>query len=70
MQEAGALLICETTVSKLLMDGERVIGVQTDREGGAVYADVVILADGVNSMLAKQGRLPPRAAAQATWRWR
>ncbi len=52
VQEAGALLICETTVSELLMDGERVIGVRTDREGGEVYADIVILADGVNSLLA------------------
>jgi len=52
VQEAGALLICETTVSELLMDGERVIGVRTDREGGEIYADIVILADGVNSLLA------------------
>jgi electron transfer flavoprotein-quinone oxidoreductase len=52
VQEAGALLICETTVSELLMDGSRVIGVQTDREGGAIYADIVVLADGVNSLLA------------------
>ena len=54
VQDAGALLICETTVKDLIMDGDRVIGVQTDREGGAVYADVVILADGVNSLLAKK----------------
>jgi electron transfer flavoprotein-quinone oxidoreductase len=52
VQEAGALLICETTVSELLMDGTRVIGVRTDREGGEIYADIVILADGVNSLLA------------------
>lgn len=51
-QEAGALLICETTVTELLMDGKRVIGVRTDREGGEIYADIVILADGVNSLLA------------------
>jgi electron transfer flavoprotein-quinone oxidoreductase len=54
VQEAGALVICETTVTSLIMDGERVIGVQTDREGGSIYADVVILADGVNSLLAKR----------------
>ncbi len=54
VQEAGALLICETTVSDLLMDRNRVIGVRTDREGGDIYADVVILADGVNSLLAKK----------------
>ena len=54
VQEAGALVICETTVQELILDGERVIGVRTDREGGSVYADVVILADGVNSLLAKK----------------
>jgi len=59
VQEAGALLICETTVSDLIMDGSRVIGVQTDRQGGAVYADVVILADGVNSILARKAGFRP-----------
>ena len=54
VQDAGALVICETTVSGLHMDGKRVVGVQSDRAGGSVYADVVILADGVNSLLAKK----------------
>jgi electron transfer flavoprotein-quinone oxidoreductase len=59
VQEAGALLICETTVSDLLMDRERVIGVKTDRQGGSIYADVVILADGVNSVLARKAGFRP-----------
>jgi len=54
VREAGALLICETTVEELLMDGQRCIGVRCDRKGGEVYADVVILADGVNSTLARK----------------
>ncbi len=54
VREAGALLICETTVEELLMDGNRCIGVRCDRAGGEVYADVVILADGVNSTLARK----------------
>ncbi|NTV10681.1 MAG: FAD-dependent oxidoreductase [Zoogloea sp.] len=54
VKEAGALVICETTVEKLLIDGDRVVGVRVDREGGDVYADVVILADGVNSTLARK----------------
>ncbi len=69
VQDAGALLICETTVSNLIMDGNRVIGVQADREGGAVYADIVILADGVNSLLAKKAgfhaELDPKDVALA-----
>ncbi|TAK85269.1 MAG: FAD-binding protein [Aquabacterium sp.] len=54
VREAGALLICETTVNHLIMDGNQVVGVQCDREQGDVYADVVILADGVNSTLARK----------------
>lgn len=54
VREAGALLICETTVNHLILDGDQVVGVQCDREAGDVYADVVILADGVNSTLARK----------------
>ncbi|HET7868658.1 MAG TPA: FAD-dependent monooxygenase [Burkholderiaceae bacterium] len=57
VREAGALLICETTVEELLMDGSRCIGVRCDRKGGEVHADVVILADGVNSTLARKAGL-------------
>jgi electron transfer flavoprotein-quinone oxidoreductase len=59
VQEAGALLICETTVSDLIMDGDRVVGVQTDRLGGSVFADIVVLADGVNSVLARKAGFRP-----------
>lgn len=69
VQEAGALVICETTVTGLHMDGARVVGINTDRAGGSVYADVVILADGVNSLLAKKAgfhpELQPRDVALA-----
>ena len=69
VREAGALLICETTVEELLMDGQRVIGVRCDRAGGEVLADVVILADGVNSTLARKagfhGELEPGNVALA-----
>ncbi|MBB5469641.1 electron transfer flavoprotein-quinone oxidoreductase [Paraburkholderia sp. CI2] len=54
VREAGALLLCETTVKELIMDGDVVVGVQCDREHGDVYADVVVLADGVNSTLARK----------------
>ncbi|WP_290872548.1 FAD-dependent monooxygenase [Aquabacterium sp.] len=54
VREAGALLICETTVQDLIMDGDKVVGVRCDREAGEVFADVVILADGVNSTLARK----------------
>ncbi len=51
--EAGALPIYETVATEMLYDGEQVIGVKTDREDGELYADVVVIADGVNSLLGK-----------------
>lgn len=60
VQDAGALLICETTVLELLKEGNRVVGVRTDRANGEVRADIVVLADGVNSLIAtKSGLRPP-----------
>jgi electron transfer flavoprotein-quinone oxidoreductase len=53
--EAGAELICSTTVTSLLHDDAgRVCGVETDRPDGRLTASVVIACDGVNSFLAKQ----------------
>jgi electron transfer flavoprotein-quinone oxidoreductase len=52
--EAGALLINETVVTECLVENGKVVGVRTDRPNGEVYADVVVLADGVNSLLSKQ----------------
>jgi len=58
--EAGAELICSTTVTGLLHDSTgpdkrgRVSGVVTDRPDGELTASVVIACDGVNSFLAKQ----------------
>jgi len=58
--EAGAELICSTTVTGLLHDSVepgkrgRVCGVVTDRPDGELTASVVIACDGVNSFLAKQ----------------
>lgn len=58
-REVGALTICETTVTDLLLDGKKVVGVMTDRKGGEIYADAVILADGVNSRLATKAGFHP-----------
>ncbi len=53
-EEAGALLIPDTVVEDLLWENNRVVGVKTRREHGEIYADVVIAADGVNSILAEK----------------
>lgn len=52
--EEGVLLINETVVEECIVDNGKVIGVRTDRPDGEIFADVVVLADGVNSLLAKQ----------------
>lgn len=52
-RDAGALIIPETAVESAITEGEKVVGVQTGRPDGQLYADVVIAADGVNSLLAQ-----------------
>jgi electron transfer flavoprotein-quinone oxidoreductase len=52
--QAGALLINETVVLECIVENGKVVGVRTDRPDGDIYADVVVLADGVNSLLGKQ----------------
>jgi len=56
-QEAGAMLITDTVVDDLLWDGNKVVGVKARGEEGEVYADVVIVADGVNSLLTQKAGL-------------
>lgn len=58
VREAGALVICETTVTELVKNSDgAVIGVRTDRTGGPVLADVVVLAEGVSGLLGTRGGL-------------
>lgn len=51
-EEAGALIITRTQALKTIRNGRKVIGVETDR--GEVYGNIVIAADGANSLLAKE----------------
>lgn len=59
VEEAGAFLINETTVIGLMMENGKVVGVRTDRPDGDMRCDVVIAADGINSLLAKEAGLHP-----------
>ncbi|MBN1176247.1 MAG: FAD-dependent oxidoreductase [Dehalococcoidales bacterium] len=56
-QEAGAFLVPGTVVDDLIRDGDKVAGVVARRDEGEVLADVVIAADGANSLLAKKAGL-------------
>lgn len=51
-QKEGVILATETLVKELIVRENKVIGVKTELE--EYFADIVILADGVNSLLAKQ----------------
>lgn len=52
--EAGALIINETVAVECIVKEGKVVGVRTTRPDGDLYANVVILADGVNSLLARR----------------
>lgn len=56
-RKAGALLIPETVVDDLLWADGKVVGIKARRDEGEVYADVVIAADGANSLLAEKAGL-------------
>ena len=51
-RKAGAYIVEETVVRELIKEDNKIIGIKTELE--EYYADIVILADGVNSLLAKQ----------------
>ncbi len=59
-EAAGALLITGTTVEDVIKDGGRIVGVRAGREGGDVFADVVVVCDGVNSFLVQRAGLQQR----------
>lgn len=67
--QAGVVLIAKTTVTEVLRDAKgRVIGVNTDRPDGEVYAPIVVIAEGVNNLLTQKlglahEDLPPRYIA-------
>ncbi|MCS7172984.1 MAG: FAD-dependent oxidoreductase [Armatimonadetes bacterium] len=56
-EEAGAILVPQTVAEDVIWQDDRIVGVRTGREEGDLYADVVVIADGVNSFLAQRARL-------------
>lgn len=51
-RKTGVILVEETVVRELIKEKNKVVGVKTELE--EYYANIVVLADGVNSLLAKQ----------------
>lgn len=56
-EEAGAEVYPEFTVTDLLWENGQVIGVTTGEPDGELQANIVILADGANSLLAQRAGL-------------
>lgn len=54
-QKAGAYFAPNTVVRELIIKDNKIVGIKTDLE--EYYANIVIIADGVNSLLAKQLKL-------------
>ncbi len=62
--DSGARLLTSTVATGLVRDGAgRVVGIRTDRDGAELRAGMVVACDGVNSFLAKEAGLLPRAEA-------
>lgn len=57
-EEAGADCVYGITVEDLIWDKQRVAGVRAG--GDEITADIVMLADGVNSLLAQKAHLAPK----------
>lgn len=51
-QKEGVVLVTETLVKDVIVKENKIVGVRTELE--EYFSDIVILADGVNSLLAKQ----------------
>ena len=51
-KKAGVILVEETVVKDLIVENGQVVGVKTEVED--YYSNIVVLADGVNSLLAKK----------------
>ena len=54
-EEVGVMMVPGIRVDEVLVEDGKVVGI--DAGGEAMYADIVVLADGVNSLLAQQLRL-------------
>lgn len=54
-EDTGAVIINRTTAEDVIKENGKIVGVKTER--GDAYADVVVAADGVNTMLARQAGL-------------
>jgi len=53
-EEIGAMVLSKVIVDELIWKGSRCIGVKSRLDDGDLYADVIVLAEGANSVLAEK----------------
>ncbi|MFO7583307.1 MAG: FAD-dependent oxidoreductase [Anaerolineales bacterium] len=53
-KKEGVFLITKTVVEDFIREGEKVVGVVTDRPDGEIHAPVVIVCEGVNNLLTQK----------------
>ncbi len=65
-EEQGAMIVCGVTVTDFLWDGARVAGATTGPgDDNALLADVVVCAEGANSLLSEKAGLRNRLSMRA-----
>jgi len=67
-QEQGATIICGTAVTDFVWDGKRIVGVTAstaDDQDNVLLADVVVCAEGANSILSEKAGLRNRLSMRA-----
>jgi electron transfer flavoprotein-quinone oxidoreductase len=53
-QKEGVFIINKTVVVDFIREGEKVVGIVTDRPDGEIYAPIVIVCEGVNNLLTQK----------------
>lgn len=61
-EKAGAFVVPQTLVKELIIEDGKVVGVRTEQE--EFYARITIVADGVNSLLAKEAGFHPEISCK------
>lgn len=66
VEEVGAMILTGATVDDFIIEDNKIKGVKVRIEDGNLYGDIIILADGVNSLLAKKLGLHKELPKEAT----
>ncbi|MBP7791558.1 MAG: FAD-dependent oxidoreductase [Candidatus Goldbacteria bacterium] len=65
-EEAGAMILTGAVVDDFIIENNKIKGVKVRMEDGNIYGDIIILADGVNSLLAKKLGMHKELPKEAT----